>query len=183
MTYYAFIKDDKIDGVGQCRCVTEGFTNLEITQEQFENIDCYIYQDGAIVPDPNYYQKQVDKRKQDKYLENETKREDFLVSGVCYKDIMFDSDIEQKLNISIQVSMMPDGATITWVGMDGITSLECTKEDLLNIGGLLTAMTTYVWQIRNPGIKLAIQQATTLEELDEIDISYVLDEITNLNNL
>ena len=60
--------------------------------------------------------------KEEKLKENETIREQFLVSGVEYKDILWDSDIEQKLNISIQVSAMGDEDIVTWVAMDGVTS-------------------------------------------------------------
>lgn len=179
MTYYAFIKDNKIDGIGQCKCISEGFKNLEITQEQFENIDKYIYQYGILIPDPNYYKKQVEKLRQEKYLENEKIRDNFLISGVLYKEVLFDSDLEQKLNINFQVNAMSEEDTVVWVGKDGITSLECTREDLYNIGMLLVKMTTYVWQYRNPEIKLAIQNATTIEELNEIEIKYSLDEMIN----
>lgn len=109
--------------------------------------------------------------------ENETVREQFLVSGVEYKDILWDSDIEQKLNISIQVSQVSDKDTIDWVAMDGITSLECTKEDLLNIGALLTQMTAYVWQYKNPTIKTMINNAQTIEEVNAIQIVYDMSEI------
>jgi hypothetical protein len=45
--YYAFIQDEKIKGVGQCRCLT--CENIEISQEVFENIRLYSYQNGEIV--------------------------------------------------------------------------------------------------------------------------------------
>ena len=112
--------------------------------------------------------------KQAKYNENETIRDSFLVSGVTYKNILWDSDIEQKLNISIQVSNMGDSDTVIWVAMDGVTSLECTKQDLLNIGALLTQMTAYVWQFKNPEIKQAIANATTIEEVESIEIDYTM---------
>jgi hypothetical protein len=112
-----------------------------------------------------------------KYRENETIREAFLVSGIEYRDILWDSDLEQKLNISVQVSTMGDEDTVVWVAMDGVTALECTKQDLLNIGGLLTKMTAYVWQFKNPAIKAAIAEAQTEEELNEIEIVYDMGEI------
>ena len=121
--------------------------------------------------------------KGEKLKENETKREQFLVSGVEYKDILWDSDIEQKLNISIQVSTMGDEDVVTWVAMDGVTSLECTKADLLAIGELLTKMTAYVWQFKNPAIKTAIANAQTIEELEEIQIVYDINEINEIEEI
>lgn len=122
-------------------------------------------------------EEQLEQAKQAKYAENETIRDAFLVSGVIYRDILWDSDIEQKLNISVQVANMDDEDVVTWVAMDGVTSLECSKEDLLNIGMLLTQMTAYVWQFKNPEIKTAINDAQSLEELEAIKIVYSLDEI------
>lgn len=119
----------------------------------------------------------LEKAKQAKLQENETTREQFLVSGVEYKDILWDSDIEQKLNISVQVASMGDEDIVTWVAMDGVTSLECTKGDLLAIGQLLTQMTAYVWQYKNPMIKTAIAKAETIEEVEAIEIVYDLGEI------
>lgn len=52
--YYAFIKDNKLDGCGECCCLTNGVENVEISQEVFENISAYVYKDGAIVPDEGH---------------------------------------------------------------------------------------------------------------------------------
>ena len=119
----------------------------------------------------------LEQAKQAKLQENKTIREQFLVSGVEYKDILWDSDIEQKLNISVQVASMGDEDIVTWVAMDGVTSLECTKADLMAIGQLLTQMTAYVWQYKNPMIKTAIAEAETIEEVESIEIVYDLGEI------
>ena len=112
-----------------------------------------------------------------KYKENETIRDTFLVSGVEYRDILWDSDLEQKLNLMAQTSVMGDEDSVIWVAMDGVTALDCTKQDLLNIGGLLTKMTAYVWQFKNPAIKAAIAEAQTEEELNAIEIVYDMGEI------
>lgn len=160
------------------------YTENELPKE-FYNLDKSVYTedeyilDGdCYVPyDDEYKQKKLEKAKEEKLKENETIREHFLVSGVEYKDILWDSDIEQKLNISIQLSSMGDEDVVTWVAMDGITSLECTKADLLAIGELLTKMTAYVWQYKNPMLKTAINNAETIEELNAIEIVYDLGEI------
>lgn len=135
--------------------------------------------DGEIVKksQEEYEKETLEHAKQAKLSENETIREKFLVSGVEYKNILWDSDIEQKLNLSIQLSSMGDEDVITWVAMDGVTSLECSKADLLAIGELLTVMTAYVWQYKNPMIKTAINNAQTIEELNAIEIVYDLGEI------
>lgn len=143
-----------------------------------ETQDEYVQEgDEYVLYDAEQKQKELERAKEAKFKENETIREQFLVSGVMYRDILWDSDIEQKLNISIQVSSMGEEDIVTWVAMDGVTSLECTKVDLLAIGQLLTQMTAYVWQYKNPMIKTAIAEAQTLEELNAIEIVYDLGEI------
>ena len=52
--YYAFIQDNKINGSGECRCLTEGVENIEISQEVYNNISAYVYKDGAIVLDEEH---------------------------------------------------------------------------------------------------------------------------------
>jgi hypothetical protein len=52
--YYAFIKNNKIDGCGECRCLSEHITNIVITEEVFNNIEQYMYEDGEIIINPDY---------------------------------------------------------------------------------------------------------------------------------
>lgn len=63
--YYAFIENEKINGCGQCRCLTDGVQNIEITEEQANELDKYIYQNGEIVLDPDYEAKQAQKAKEE----------------------------------------------------------------------------------------------------------------------
>ena len=63
MTYYAFIFNDEINGKGQCQNLTKGFENIEITEEVYNSIDHYIYNNGEIVLNPNYDKEQAEIRK------------------------------------------------------------------------------------------------------------------------
>lgn len=58
MTYFVFIQDNKINGVGQCYCPNEDILSIKVSEEVFnaiiEDKRRYIYQDGAIVINPNY---------------------------------------------------------------------------------------------------------------------------------
>jgi len=149
--------------------------NLDLIEETEE--EYALDGDEYVLKDAEWYAKELQKVKEEKLKENETIREQFLISGVIYKDLLWDSDIEQKLNISVQLSNMGEEDTVTWVSMDGVTSLECTKQDLMNIGALLTQMTAYVWQYKNPEIKTAINNAETIEEVEAIEIVYSLGEM------
>ena len=66
--YYIFIKDEKINGCGQCQCLNEDYTNLEVTEDIYnafaKNPDKYIYRDGEIVENPNYEQERAKKERE-----------------------------------------------------------------------------------------------------------------------
>lgn len=113
--------------------------------------------------------------KENKILLNDELRDMALMSGVVYKDVLFDSDTDQKVNLLATVSILPDGDSIVWYGMDN-NGLLCDKEDLMNIGYLITQLHTYCWT-HNAEIKQAIEQSTTLEELERIEINY--DQMDN----
>jgi hypothetical protein len=65
MAYYIFVENGIINGSGECECLTEGFENIEVTEEVYNNFiedtDRYIYQDGEIIPNPDY--EEIKKRK------------------------------------------------------------------------------------------------------------------------
>ena len=108
--------------------------------------------------------------KQQKIYENDTARDEALNSGVVYKEVLFDSDTDQKVNLLATISMMSDTNTIEWFGMNNY-SLICTKQDLLNIGGFITALHSYCWT-KNAETKEAIRNASTIEEVNNIVIDY-----------
>lgn len=68
MTYYIYIQDNKLNGCGQCRQLTEGVTNLEVEEALYnayaENPDMYIWDGTAVVIDPEYEAKQAEKEKE-----------------------------------------------------------------------------------------------------------------------
>lgn len=64
MTYYAFIQNNKINGVGECQQLTEGVTNIEISEEIFNDIDRYMWNGSDVVLNPNYEQEQEEKERE-----------------------------------------------------------------------------------------------------------------------
>ena len=64
MTYYVFIQDEKINGVGQCRCINDDILNIEITEEIYNDIEKYAYIDGEIVLNQNYEAEQEQKERE-----------------------------------------------------------------------------------------------------------------------
>ncbi len=62
--YYAFIKDNQIDGVGQVECLNPEIKNIEITEEVYNNIDHYTWDGSEIIIDPDYDKKQMQKERE-----------------------------------------------------------------------------------------------------------------------
>jgi len=116
---------------------------------------------------------ELNNAKKIKIQENDTVRDEAINSGVLYKDVLFDSDTDQKVNLLAIVSTMGDEDVITWFGMDN-QPLECTKEDLINIGGLITALHSFCWG-KNAEIKAEINEAETIEEVEVIEIDYSIE--------
>ena len=115
-------------------------------------------------------EKAVDQAKENKIKENDTARDEALLQGVEYKGVLFDSDTDQKINLLAIVSTMGDTDTIIWFGMDNVP-LECNKEDLINIGGLIGQLHSFCWN-KNAEIKSEINEARTVDEVNSIEINY-----------
>ena len=68
MTYYIFIQDNKLNGCGQCRQLTEGVINLEVEEALYnayaENTDMYIWDGQEVVIDPGFEAKQAQKERE-----------------------------------------------------------------------------------------------------------------------
>ena len=116
----------------------------------------------------------LDEAKEAKIAENDTARDEALNQGVTYKNVLFDSDTDQKVNLLAMVSAMDDTDTIIWFGKDN-QPLECNKQDLINIGGLITQLHTFCWN-KNALYKAAINSAITIEDVENIEINYNLEE-------
>lgn len=123
---------------------------------------------------------ELNKAKLEKIEGNDYLRDSALNAGVEYKNILFDSDTDQKVNLLATISLLDDETTVVWFGIYN-QPLECTKADLINIGGLITELHTFCWT-KNAEIKAAINAAETIAELEAIDIDYSLpDEVNDAN--
>ena len=79
MTYYIFIQDNKLNGCGQCRQLTEGVTNLEVEEWLYnayaENPEMYIWDGYEVIIDPEYQAKQEQKERERIAMLSCTKRD------------------------------------------------------------------------------------------------------------
>lgn len=181
MTYYAQINSkNELHSIDGSQIVSDEYNstdvqNIEVAEEYYNNWlnfgkDYYIYDNNKIVLNPEYESIKLQEAKEIKIQENDSIRDNALISGVTYNNILFDSDTDQKINLLATVSMMNDTDTIEWFGMNN-DSLICTKQDLINIGGLITELHSFVWN-KNAQIKELINNAQTIEEVEVIEIDY-----------
>lgn len=63
--YYAFIQDNKINGIGQCPCSGQGIECVEITEEQYNDIARYMWNGSAVVENQNYEQEEYERQYQE----------------------------------------------------------------------------------------------------------------------
>lgn len=65
MTYYAHINTiDNSIGVGQVPVSGDNIVCIEISEEVFNNIDHYIYENGEVILNPNYEEEQAQKERE-----------------------------------------------------------------------------------------------------------------------
>lgn len=128
--------------------------------------------------DVTYEQKLLNEAKKNKLNENIKKRDERLNAGVMYQNILFDSDTDQKVNLMAMVDMMNENDTISWLGKEN-HPLNCTKQDLLNIGNLIVQLTSAIWGSEglNQYYINAINNCSTVEAVNNIVIDY--DNIPN----
>ena len=60
--YYAFIQDNKINGIGQCPCSGEGITCIEINEDIYNNIRHYMWNGEERVENSNYAQEEYERQ-------------------------------------------------------------------------------------------------------------------------
>lgn len=172
--YYAIITDDKLNGKGQCPCSGTNTFSVEITEDIYNNFEQYIYSDGDIILNPEWDNIVLQKAKAEKIELNDSLRDTALMGGVTYQNVLFDSDTDQKTNLIGTIMLMSDTDTVVWFGMDN-QGLLCTKADLMAIGGLITELHSFCWQ-NNAYIKEQIDNASSIEEVEDIEINYNREE-------
>ena len=185
MKYYAHINSKNVlTGIDMSRISadeygSEDVKNIEVDKELYDNkqkygIEYYTYKDGEIILNPEYSTIELNNKKEELIAENDQLRDEKLLEGVTYNNVLFDSDTDQKTNLLATYQMLSDEDTITWYGKDN-KALLCTKQDLLAIGNLIIQLHSYCWNM-NAYIKEQIENAKSIDELDNIVIDYTIKE-------
>ena len=181
MKYYAHINSKNVlTGIDMSRMSADEYgsadvQNIEVDKTLYDNkqkygIEYYTYKEGKIVENPEYSTIELNNKKEELIAENDRLRDEKLNGGVTYNNVLFDSDTDQKINLLATYGTMTDDNTIVWYGKDN-QGLLCTKNDLWAIGNLITKLHSYCWN-KNAYIKEQIENAGTLEELENVIINY-----------
>lgn len=151
------------------RELTDEEIQLYISRRKYKIEEFYLVD---ISQTPEYLAEKLSEAKCQKLTENQQKRDEKLIAGVIYQNVLFDSDDAQLINIIGNTQLMSDEDTINWRGFDGVTKLVCTKIDLYNIGNLIRDLRSNIWDSKNPQIIELINAAQTIDELEQIIIDY-----------
>ena len=78
--YYFLIKENRVNGIGQCRCEAEDCICIEVTEEQYniakeKGNNYYVYLDGDLFVNPNYEE------------EKEQQEREHILSLTCTKRV------------------------------------------------------------------------------------------------
>ena len=180
MTYYAFIENNKINGCGECPTLNEEIQNYEITEEIFNNIQDYIWNGQAVVIDPDLDEKRLNEAKENKYQEALSKAKFFIDNGAVYQFDENNSIEATDGNIGKMTAYALAFQTGTvekvyWTSKED-NVLELDANDILTILTGLGTIQSNVWNIKFVSYKTAIEQAATVEEVENIVIDYSEDE-------
>lgn len=141
MAFYAIINNDSITGKGQCPCEGEGIFSVEITEEVYNNLNRYIYDNGEIILNPNYDEEQAELR-QAEFL-----KDFFKVEGFGYyrrQPKGYQSAVES-MNVLFNIANVSQGIQagliIFYQEPDFTKPEECTEEWLVEHQIIMPAMT------------------------------------------
>ncbi len=160
MTYYAFIENNQINGVGQCPVLNEEIANFEITEEVYNNIDHYIWDGADVVLNPNYEQEQADIREAD------FKKQFFKVDnfGWYRKQPKGYQSAVESMNVLFNIANMTQGIQagliIFYQEPDFTQPEQCTEEWLVQHQIVMPAMTLQEFM----GLYVAFMTAWNAEE-------------------
>ena len=143
-----------------------------------ETDDEYILDgDNYVLKDAEYIAKQLQLAKQSKYQEANSKANDYLQSGEALFEFEPDKHIEEtdgniaKMNAYLTGLQAGAFKEVTWVSKED-EILTLNTEDVTTILLGLGQVQADIWSNQFLAYKNAIDEATTVEEVNAIEISY-----------
>ena len=112
--------------------------------------------------------------KNNKLLENANKAKQAVENGyVTYKEAQFETNAQTVGDLTATMLMIQAGGvdSYTWLSKDD-KAVELTVEDFVTLGNLIAQYKNKVWNEKYLEYKTAIENAQTIEELNEIELDY-----------
>ena len=174
--YYAYIINDVLNKCGQAPLIAEGLVNVEITKTVYDNIDQYIWdvETQQVILNPNYEAEQIRAKKDDLNFENTTKAKAAVENGyVEYKNAEFETNAQTVGDLTATMLLMQASGmeSYQWLSKDDQV-VELTLNDFGNLGALIAGYKACIWNEVYIGYKTQIEEAQTMEELNNIVIVY-----------
>lgn len=141
MSKYFYIVNEEINGKGQARNLLETVTNIEVSDEVYNNYERYMWNGSEVVLNPNYEDEQAAKR-QAEFL-----KDFFNVEGFGYyrkQPKGYQSAVESMnvlFNIANVTQGIQSGLIIFYEEPDFYNPDECTEEWLVEHQIIMPAMT------------------------------------------
>ncbi len=197
--YYIFIINDKINGCGQCKQLTEGIINYEVSQDIFEDFmkypTKYIYKNGEVILSDTYDLEQAEIKRT--YLIEEFNyglKSKYAYTGVLFdyngNELVFETNNNSIALINSIFLNLLANPTITEVSNwkcrttsepHSPVAVTFTSDQFKTIVGFGQNMITQAFAIEdNNNIK--IKELTTEELLNDEFISQFEEEIKNSYN-
>ena len=139
--------------------------------EIIETDENYIFLNGAFVTETEALQA----KKSEKQAENTSKAKQAVENGhVVFKNAQFETNAQTVGDLTATMLLMQaSGSTepYIWLSKDD-KAVELSVEDFGILGGLIAEFKNTVWNEKYIAYKMAIENAETLTELEEIEIEY-----------
>ena len=208
MAYYVFIENEKINGCGQCRQLTEGVENLEVDESLYnafvESPDMYIWDGSDVVINPNYENEKLKQAQQSKLQEASYKAFEYrnVIGLVSFNARPVDTSLlaEGETTLILHTELLNQNdffqrMTGFSTGMFTEDIIYNTKEDVLIYLNAEETQAIYYAIIDRAGrlwnedymvYKALIEGCKTAEEVEQIVIDYdnvpvIEDEVTDEN--
>ena len=146
-----------------------GMKELDVKQSDIDN-NWYL---SEMCPMKSPEEK-LNEAKQEKHKENLEKAFSAEENGtVLYKDAVFETNSTNISKLTAMLAMINAGIveSVQWLSKDDL-QVELQKEDLFELGQLISEYTGALWNVQYLCFKEQIENAQTIEEINEINIEY-----------
>jgi hypothetical protein len=153
---------------------------VDLTMSEYvENKDAYEVQNGELVcisDTQEYIAKKLQEAKDKKQNENTTKAKSAIENGtVTFKNALFETNAQTVSDLTATMLMLQaqqnPTLTYTWLSKDD-KEVDLTVVDFVALGDLIVDYKNEVWNTTYLTYKTQIEESTTVQEVNAIEINY-----------